>query len=167
MKQLASEIGLITEIYQDAWSESWAFSPVSHREALELLDNLRWFADPDLVFFICYDHEPAGVAIFLPDVNQVLKRLNGKLGLVELAKAALYRRHIDGMRGVLFGIKKKYQRFGVSLAALDYLNQVARKKNYRHVEFSWILEDNLAAHRLGRVAGARIYKRYRIYKKAL
>ncbi len=167
MGALDREVEIMKALYEESWSDTWAFSPMTDGEAGELRGNLRWFADPDLVFFMYYGEEPAGVAMFLPDVNELLKQFNGKIGLVGLVKAVLYRRRIKGMRGVLFGVKEKYRKLGLSLAALDYFDRVARAKHYRHAEFSWVLEDNLAAHRLGREGGALVYKRYRVYKKPL
>jgi len=167
MTDLAGEVSLMKSLYEEGWANTWGFSPMTEGEADELQSNLRWFADPELVFFMYYGEEPAGVAMFLPDINELLKRFNGRMGLLGLMKAAFYRKNIKGMRVVLFGVREKYRKLGLSLAALDYFNRVAREKKYRHAEFSWVLEDNWAAHRLGKEGGALPYKRYRIYRKSL
>jgi len=60
------------------------FVPMTDEELRESVRDLPKIADPDLIFFPCYENEPVGVAMMLPDANPLLKRLNGKLGLLGL-----------------------------------------------------------------------------------
>jgi len=71
------------------------------------------FADPDFVFFINYENEAAAVCVIFPDINPLLKRLNGRIGLLGLLKALIYRREIKGLRLLMFGIKEKYRQLGL------------------------------------------------------
>ena len=125
-------------------------------------------ADPDLAFFIYYEDEPAGVCVILPDINPLLKRLNGRIGLSGLLKYLLYRREITGLRGLLFGIKEKYRQLGFPLLAFRHLYEVVRKKgNYRSLELGWTLEDNESINSMLEEAGARIHKKYCLYRKSI
>jgi hypothetical protein len=167
MKNLKAEFTLINEIFQECWSGNWGFVPMTRDEMLESIRQLPRIAEPDLIFFPCYEDEPVGVCMLLPDVNPLLKRLNGKIGLLGWLKIQFYRRQIRGLRGVLFGFKERYRKLGVSLVSWDYANRTAREKGYRNVEMGWNLEDNSAINQFDLALGGSINKRYRIYRKDL
>jgi hypothetical protein len=121
-----------------------------------------------LAFFIYYEDEPAAVCVIFPDINPLLKRLNGRIGLLGLLKALLYSRKINGLRLLMFGVKEKYRQLGVPLLAFHHIYEVVRKKRkYQYLEMGWTLEDNEAVNTLAVEASARPYKRYRIFRKSL
>lgn len=167
-KDAEAEFALIREIYNDSWSANWGFVPLSVEEMRDIQKSVMAFADPDLAFFIYYEDEPAAVCVIFPDVNPLLKRLNGRIGLLGLLKALLYSRKIDGLRLLMFGVKEKYRQLGVPMLAFHHIYEVVRKKaKYRYLEMGWTLEDNEAVNSLAVEASARPYKRYRIYRKSL
>jgi hypothetical protein len=126
------------------------------------------FADPGLVFFIYYDQDPAAVCVIFPDINPLLKRLNGRIGLTGLFKALLYRREIKNLRLLMFGIKEKYRQLGLPMLAFRHIYEIGRGKNdYQNLEMGWTLEDNESINALIEEAGARRYKKYRIFRKPL
>jgi len=77
--------------------------PLSDGEMRAFQKSVMTFADPDLAFFIYYEDEPAAVCVIFPDINPLLKRLNGRIGLPGLLKMLLYRREITGLRCLMFG----------------------------------------------------------------
>jgi hypothetical protein len=163
-----AEFGLIKEIYNDSWSANWGFVPLSDEEMRDIQKSVKSFADPDLAFFIYCEDEPAAVCVIFPDINPLLKRLNGRIGLLGLLKALLYRREITGLRCLMFGIKEKYRQMGIPMLAFHHIFEVVRKKDkYRSLELGWTLEDNAAVNTLAVEAGARPYKKYRIFRKSL
>ena len=163
-----AEFALIKEIYNDSWSANWGFVPLSDEEMKDIQKSVMTFADPDLAFFIYYEDEPAAVCVIFPDINPLLKRLNGRIGLLGLLKALLYRREITGLRCLMFGIKEKYRQMGIPMLAFHHIFEVVRKKDkYRSLELGWTLEDNAAVNTLAVEAGARPYKKYRIFRKSL
>jgi len=163
-----AEFARIREVYNDSWSDNWGFVPLSPEEMRDIQKSVKTFADPDLAFFIYYEDEPAAVCVIFPDVNPLLKRLNGRIGLLGLLKVLLYRREITGLRCLLFGIKGKYRQLGIPMLAFHHIVEVARKKDqYNSLEMGWTLEDNEAANTIAVEAGARPYKRYRIFRKSL
>jgi hypothetical protein len=167
-KQMNAEFDLIREIYNDSWSGNWGFVPLTSNEMREIQKNVKPFADPDLVFFIYYDEVPAAVCVIFPDVNPLLKRLNGKIGLLGIFKALIYRREITGLRLLMFGIKEKYRQLGLPMLAFQHIYEVAReKKNYQDLEMGWTLEDNESINFLTEETGAKKYKTYRIFRKPL
>ena len=168
LKDPVPELALIREIFNDCWSDNWGYVPLSDHEIREIGKNMVEIADQDLAFFIYYEDEPVGVCVVLPDINPLLKRFNGSIGLSGLLKYLLYRREITGLRGLLFGVKEKYRQLGFPLLAFRHLFEVVRKKGqYRSLELGWTLEDNESINSLVEEAGAKKYKKYRIFRKAL
>jgi len=167
-KDYDAEFALIREIYNDSWSANWGFVPLSDEEMRDIQKSVKSFADPDLAFFIYYEDEPAAVCVIFPDINPLLKRLNGRIGLLGLLKALLYSRKINGLRLLMFGVKEKYRQLGVPLLAFHHIYEVVRKKRkYQYLEMGWTLEENEAVNTLAVEASARPYKRYRIFRKSL
>jgi len=167
-KKMDAEFALIREIYNDSWSGNWGFVPLTENEMKEIQKNVKPFADPDLVFFIYYDDEPAAVCVIFPNVNPLLKRLNGSIGLLGIIKALLYRREITGLRLIMFGIKEKYRQLGLPMLAFQHIYEVARqKKGFKDLEMGWTLEDNESINFLTEETGAKRYKTYRIFRKPL
>jgi hypothetical protein len=168
LKDPVPELALVREIYNDCWSKNWGYVPLSDHEIREIGKSMVQIADQDLAFFIYYEGEPAGVCVILPDINPLLKRLNGRIGLPGLLKFLLYRRKITGLRGLLFGVKEKYRQLGLPLLAFRHLYEVVRRKGiYRYLELGWTLEDNESINFLVEEAGAKIHNKYSIFRKSL
>ena len=106
--------------------------------------------------------------MIFPDINPLLKRLNGRIGLTGLLKFLLYRREIKGLRLLLFGIKEKYRQLGIPMLAFHRIYEIVReKKKFQYLEMGWTLEDNESINSLIEEAGAKPYKKYRIFSKSL
>jgi hypothetical protein len=117
------------------------------------------------------DGEPIGVGVVIPDINPLLKRFNGKIGVLGWLKYLLYRREVNGLRGLIFGIRKKYHQMGLPLLAFDYIFQNVMESpkyyNYQYVELGWNLEDNDLINQWYLDGGVKVNKRYRVYRKEL
>ena len=163
-----AEFALIREIYNASWSDNWGFVPLSDDEMRDIQKSVMTFADPDLAFFIYYENEPAAFCVIFPDINPLLKRLNGRIGLTGLLKFLMYRREINGLRLLMFGIKEKYRQLGLPMLAFHHIYEVVRKKEkYHYLELGWTLENNESINSLIEEAGAKKYKKYRIFRKSL
>jgi GNAT superfamily N-acetyltransferase len=115
--------------------------------------------------------EPVAFSITLPDANVGLKAANGHLttfGLpLGLAKMAWAVRNIDRVRVVMLGIVPGYRRRGVdALLSLETV-RLARDLGYSGGEIGWTTEDNTLINRAIEAFGARRYKTYRIYERAV
>ena len=164
---MAGDIRSMLEIYRVSWANNWGFSPLSKEEADELVHELKGIVDPE--FFVLFFHgdEPAAGMVALPDLNPLLKRLRGRLGLSTIWHWWQSRQQIRrGYRIMLFGIKPEYRLLGLPLLLFDYLLKTARKRpDLEWVEGSWVLEDNNAICDLIEDFGGVIQKRYRIYRQ--
>ena len=167
MKNFSKEVEIIKDIYNAAWEVNWGFVPMTPAEMDLMAKELKPIAEPELVLFAEVKGEPVGVAITLPDLNFVLKKLNGKLGPVQLLKFFYYKRKIKGLRSVIFGLKKEYRRTGINVV-LYYETEVRGARiGYEWCEMSWNLEDNEMINRFDEAVGGKLYKKYRLYEKGL
>jgi GNAT superfamily N-acetyltransferase len=121
------------------------------------------------MFFIAeYDGEPAGMSLVLPDMNQALKKANGRLFPLGLLRILWHRRKIDAWRMPILGVRPAHRMRGIEVVFICRTFDVAKtKRNYRKGEFSWVLESNTAAIAVLKKLGARREKTYRIYEKPL
>lgn len=166
---LAEDIHTMLELYRVSWAENWGFSPLSPQEAEQHVKELKGVLDPDFfVLFFCGDKPAAGM-VALPDMNPLLRRLNGKIGLTAPWHFLRSRAQVaQGMRIMLFGILPEYRLQGLPLLLLDYmLTKAARKPGLAWVEGSWILERNYAMNDLMEEFSGKLAKRYRIYGRRI
>jgi hypothetical protein len=97
----------------------------------------------------------------------LLKRFNGRIGLLGLLKLLMYRGEIRGLRCLIFGVKEKYRQLGFPMLATHHLHEIVRKKGkYHYLEMGWCLEDNESINFLIEEAGGKPHKRYRLYRKS-
>ncbi len=161
------------DIFNDSWSGNWGFVPMTQAETSTLGKHLRLLLDKRLVRFAEVDGQPAGFIVVLPNINEAIRDLRGDLlplGWIKL----LWRLKIQGLtsaRVPLMGVRRSVS--GTMLGAAIPMHLIAsvwepaREMGIRQVELSWILEDNLAMRHILDKFGARPYKTYRIYGKAL
>jgi hypothetical protein len=167
MRKLKDEIKLIKSVYNDAWEQNWGFVPWTDEELDFMAADLKMAAVPDLVLFAYVDGELAGWSLALPDVNQAMKRVNGRLFPFGLFILLLFSKKTDMLRVLNLGVRRKFQ--GMGLDAVFYYETYTRgnKHGFHRGEFSWILEDNHPMRNAMENWGAKIYKTYRLYGKTL
>lgn len=167
MKELMSEVRKIEEVYNSAWENNWGFVPLTTEEFDFMAESLKMVVDPNMVLFAEVNGKPAGFTLTLPDFNQVLKKMNGRLLPFGFIKLLLYKRKIDWLRVIIMGVKPEYRKRGID--SVFYLETIrnGNKGGYGGAEISWVLEDNLAMRQTADKLGARIYKTYRIFNKHL
>lgn len=164
MKSFSREMLIFKNIYNSAWERNWGFIPMTDEEIEHMAMKLKSIIVPDLALIAECGGEPAGFMMFLPDVNYVLKRLNGRLLPFGICKALWHSRNIRDARLLLLGIKKGFRRRGVdSLLFIEGLKGL-KKGGYQRMEFSWVLEDNYPIQRIIDIIQGRLYKKYRVFE---
>ncbi len=167
MKRFDEEVGIIKDIYNAAWELNWGFVPMTSSDIDLLARELKPILEPELVLFAEVDGQPVGVSITIPDYNQVLKRLDGRLGPISLLKFLFYRNKITGVRSIVFGIKKEYRNTGINTLLYYETEMAGGRLGYEWCEMSWNLEDNDLINRFDTAIGGKLYKKYRIVEKSI
>lgn len=158
------ELGVIRDIYNEAWEKNWGFSPMTPAELDLMAEKLKPIVDPEAVHFADVDGRTVAFSVLLPDVNQVLKRLDGKLGILGALKFLYYYRKIDRVRLVTLGVRKEFRNRGLEVLLYREAWLTARRKGWDG-ELGWILEDNTRMVRGMQALEGDLYKKHRIYER--
>jgi GNAT superfamily N-acetyltransferase len=165
-KDLQAELDRFLEIYNIAWSENWGFVPIRREEMEHTAKEMKPILDEDWMMACdTADGQTVGIALTIPDINQVFKRMNGRLLPLGWLKFLLYRRRIDRLRVGFLGVRPEYQHTGVAAAMWAEHFRMAAVKPQSGGEMGWILETNTAMNRAMEAMGGRIVKRYRVYER--
>jgi len=168
MKNFDHDLAMVKTIYNEAWEKNWGFFPMTDEEINYMAKNLKPIVDPEKIAFAFIDGEPAGFLMALPDYNQVLRILNGRLLTLRLIRALKAAKEIKTARVMILGTREKFRKRGIEalLFALLWQNGIDRGEKYG--EFSWTLEDNTLVNETAmKIFGATRYKTYRIYDREL
>jgi hypothetical protein len=165
MKNLKEEIKFALDVYNSAWEKNWGFVPWTEAEFYNIASMLKTLADPNLILFLEVENKPAGMIIIVPDFNQVMKKLNGKLDVIGILKFLWYKRKMDQARLMILGVKKEFRKQGFESLLYWTGYENLKKTGFKKVEFSWILEDNVLTCRAAEMFGGKLYRKYRVYKK--
>ncbi len=172
-KHFDRDIKFMLDIFNDAWEKNWGFVPFTENEFVHLGKEMLQMIDPDHFILAEVDGVPVGMVAGLPNFNETIKDLDGKLlftGIFKLIWRLKFSPPTTG-RVALLGIKQKYQNqlIGSALAfmLIDKIKEVALKSGVTSHEMSWVLEDNQRLNKILETLGACKYKTYRVYEKRL
>ena len=167
------DVRIIMDVFNDAWSDNWGFVPLTETELTKMASELKPILIPELTYIADSDGEPAAVALALPNINELIGDLHGKLFPLGLPKL-LYRLKVKGPKSarlIILGIRKKYRgvkKYGaLSICLYAKMHRSAEKVGVRWGELSWTLEDNAAVNVGIKFMGGEIYKKYRLYQRDL
>ncbi|MEJ6980266.1 GNAT family N-acetyltransferase [Pedobacter sp. P351] len=155
------------EIYNDAWKDFENFVPIDKETIYESFKKMKAIMDEKLIWFSYVNDEPAAFVVILPDANQIIKPLNGKLGLIEKLKFVYYRwKGVSRMRAVAMGTKQAYQKHGLESAMFIKLKEyVLPLKQYQELELSWVGDFNDKMLSLHEATGASFGKKHVTMRK--
>lgn len=165
----AKEFQFIKDLYNSAMSRNWGYLPLSHEEFEYTMKSLKPIIVPDMVFFVYFNDDIVGFILPLPDINILLKKLNGRLFPTGIFKLLLGKKNVTGCRVFAIGIKPDYhdKRIG-ALLYLKFTEALLEKfKHGEYLEASWINESNKPMNRALNWLGLSINKTYRIYDYSL
>ncbi len=164
-RSLRRDLDRFAEVYNAAWSENWGFAPYGkadldqYAQEMQLVFDPHWFMVAETA-----EGETVAVAITAPDINQVLKRMNGRL--LPLGWWHFLRRHriIDRVRVGFLGVKPEFQHTGVAAAMYVEHFDMATVTPQKWGEMGWILETNRNMNRAMEAMGGRVVRRFRVYE---
>jgi GNAT superfamily N-acetyltransferase len=167
-RSLRRDMERFAEVYNSAWSDNWGFSPYSkqdldaHALELQLVFDPHWFMVAETAA-----GETAAVAITVPDVNQVLARMNGRLLPFGWWHFLRKGRIVDRVRVGFLGVKPEFQHTGVAAKLYVEHFDMAAVTPQKWGEMGWILETNTNMNRAMEAMGGRIVRRYRVYDRQI
>jgi hypothetical protein len=173
LKNLDRDVQLFVDIFNDCWSDNWGFVPFTRAEVRKMAADYKFLILPEITCVVSIDGEPAAVALAVPNLNELVRDLQGKLFPLGLAKL-VWRLKVSGPKSarlVFLGIRKKWRhvRKYAPLSAFMYarMNEGGKKLGIREGELGWTLEDNGRVNAGIQMMGAKLYKKYRVYEKSL
>ncbi len=173
MKKIKEEIKTVTSIFNDAWANNWGFVPLTEEETDYLSKSLKPLLNPRMTSLVERDGEPVAFMIALPNLNEAINGLDGKILPFGWAKL-LWRLKVSGVKTArvpLMGVRRSAAKdmIGSLLPYLmiDMVRREGLKMGYTHIELSWILEDNMPMRRMIESLDAKAYKTYRVFEAAV
>jgi GNAT superfamily N-acetyltransferase len=164
---LEAEIGRFMEVYNEAWGPNWGFVPITEEEVAFQAKNLKPILDENWAMIAEREGEVVGAALTLPDVNEVLAKMKGRLLPFGWWHFLTGRRKVDQVRVFALGVKPEYQHYGVAAALYVRHREVAARVRQKGGEMGWILEVNEPMNRAMEGMGGKVVKRYRLYELPL
>jgi hypothetical protein len=167
-RHLRRELDKFGELYNEAWAKNWGFVPYSkedldaYAQELQIVYDRSWFMVAENG-----DGETVGIAITVPDINQVLKRMNGRVFPTGWIHYLRRKRIIDRCRIGFLGVKPAYQHTGVAAGFYIEHFDMAAATPVKWGEAGWVLETNRGLNRGMEALGGSVVKRYRMYERLL
>jgi GNAT superfamily N-acetyltransferase len=168
-KDLHAEVTRFLEVYNAAWENNWASVPLNEEEVRHYAKDLKPVLDENWAMVAEKQDtgEVVGAALTLPDFNQVLAKLNGRLLPFGWITALRAKSKIDAVRVFALGVKPEYQHTGVGARFYQMHFDAAERTPQKGGEMGWILEVNKPMNRAMEGMGGEIKRRYRVYERVL
>ncbi len=170
MANFSADVAEVKKIYNAAWAPNWGFVPMNDAELEHMAKDLKQIIDQRIVLFVEVDGQPVGFSLALPDINQALIHLHGRLfpfGLIKLLWLLKVKKVCTLARIMVMGILPEHQKRGIDTILNFETWRRARDAGYLEGEMSWVLETNEQMIAVAENLGYRRYKTYRMYEIAL
>ncbi len=170
-RNLKAELERCRSLYNEVWEDAWQAVPFSPAEFALMAKNLKRIANPELALLAEVDHKPVGIVIVIPDLNEAIAPLNGRLtnwGLpIGLARLMWRLHRVKTGRLAVLGVQAGYRRRGVAELLILNVMRNALRAGFQAAELSWTLEDNKLVNQLIQRAGGVRYKTYRVFERPI
>lgn len=167
-RRLRRDLDVFAEIYNRAWRRNWGFVPYDEKDLDAYAQELQLVFDRDWFMVAEIDGEPIAIAITVPDVNIVLRRMGGRLLPLGWWHYLRRRRIVDRVRVGFLGVRPEHQHTGVAAQLyVEHFDTAARHPRIHGGEMGWILENNRAMNRGMEAMNGRVVKKYRMYVREL
>lgn len=166
-KQFSRFASDFKEIYNDAWKDFDEFTPMADTSIRDAFEKMKLIMDEKLIWFSYVNDEPASMIVIVPDTNELINNLNGKLGILGTIKFLINRavRKNKRMRAVIMGTKTKFQKHGLESAMIIKLKEyVLPLQQYKELELSWVGDFNAKMIALHEATGATFSKKHITYR---
>ena len=169
----AAELETLRGIFNDGWSGNWGFVPFTEAEFRAIGNLLLLVVPKDFILIAELDGKPAGFIVVLPNINEAIRDLNGRLFPVGWAKL-LWRLKVKlpaTVRVPLMGVRKDLHDTvfgpGIAMTLIHSMDAPTRRRGVTSGDLSWILKDNAGMRSILERLGGSVTRRYRLYEKSL
>ena len=167
-RDMEAEVRRFMEVYNEAWGRNWGFVPITEDEVAFQAKNLKPILDENWAMIAELDGKVVGAGLTLPDINQALSRMNGRIFPFGWWHFLRRRSYVDRLRVFALGVLSNYQHYGVAAALYErHMETAARPDEIKGGHTGWILETNKAMNRAMEGMGGEVTKKYRIYRLQL
>lgn len=167
-RTLQADVTAFLDIYNTSWEKNWGFVPLDENEVRHYADDLKAVLDPNWAMLVTDENgETAGAVLTLPDFNQVLKHLGGRLLPFGWVKALWLKRKINRVRVFALGVKPKYRDTGIAAYLYAQHFWAAKRTGVNGGSMGWVLEVNKPMNRALQGLAGEVTKRLRIYERPL
>ena len=167
------DLEIVRDIFNDAWADNWGFVPFERDEFRAIGREMLTIIPPDFIQIAEMKGEPVAFIVLLPNVNEAIADLDGRLlpfGWAKLVKRLKFG-YPKTARIPLMGVRRRLHNTrlgpGLALSVVEALREPGLRKGLEQVEMSWILESNDAMKNIIETLGGYQSKRYRVYEKSL
>lgn len=158
-----NEIQAALFIFNEALGYQREGVPMDEAEFIKMTSDLKPIVDPKLVYFAEIDNQPIGLYIAIPNINEVLRQINGRLfpfGWYKLANASKY---ITLLSTKVLGVLDEYRNKGVDALFYTRIAREAMARGHQWIDYSLVAEENQMANRIVQRMGGTVYKICRTY----
>ena len=168
MKDFWNEAAKVREVYNNAWDHNLGFVPMTEKEFYYLAKDLKMLPDPQFCLVAEHEGKMVGFALAVPDINQVLIKVRkGRLFPFGIVKLLLGRKKVKSIRVLALGVTEGYRKLGIEACFYASIIKRGLERKMQGAEASWILENNDLMNKGIESVNGKVYKKYRIYEKAL
>jgi hypothetical protein len=173
MKNLAPDVEIMRQVYNDAWKDNWGFVPLEEADIKSISTDLKPFVKPDFGFIAELGGRPIAVAMFIPNLFEITYDIGADpslLGWVKLGARMVFHKFRTG-HVILLGVISEYRHsVGGAMVAMSLVDEMfERLSNYKHhsgwLEAGWVLNDNVPLHRILEQYGFEKTRTLRLFDK--
>ena len=127
-------------VYDAGWSSHEHYKPLDPEDIHDFITNSKAILDEEMIWFAYHNDIPIAMFAMVPDINQILQKLDGKMNLWGIVKFLYYKKRkvITRTRILMMGVDAKFQRSGIDSAIYWHQDKLMKNKpQYTEVELSW------------------------------
>lgn len=168
-KNFSTEVERVKEVYNKAWDKNLGSIPMTDEEFTHMAKDLKMIVDPNFVRVAEMNGKFIGISIAIPNINDILINIKkGRLFPTGLIKLLTQQKKIGGLRILILGVLEEYRKLGIeSVFYAAMMDSMLANPRIKKIEASWILEGNEPMNKALENMGAKIYKTYRVFEKAI
>jgi GNAT superfamily N-acetyltransferase len=168
LSDFEAEVDRITLLQNQSMQHLFGYVPYTHEAVAAMLLPLLDMADPELVLFVEDQGRAVGWFPAIPNFNEILIHINGLRYPWDYLRALRYKNYKPkGLSIKAVAVIPEYWDTGAAILLFAEMAGRAIAKGYQWADLSLTGEDNPDTWNIAHHTGAKIYKRYRFYKKEL